>query len=234
MAALRRVALNILTLLQQYFWPKLSIRRLPGWWPATPPGWSRSWPCDDFVNALGVPWTEPPTGRSGRPRKHAGRFDRARIGELPDEGKRLHHAHLHYKPFRKLLQVVFVLNADEDPAVVRKPPTLFAADPEIAPEGICRIHRDRFQIEFNFRDTKQHLELAACHHFHVNAVLAWTQLELRAADRALDRFSMANVKLGNFLELVLQRLFEAVGPDRTLQEYPEALLELGQIEPKPT
>jgi len=28
MAALRRIALNILTLLQQYFWPKLSIRRL--------------------------------------------------------------------------------------------------------------------------------------------------------------------------------------------------------------
>ena len=28
MAALRRVALNILTLLQQYFRPKLSIRRL--------------------------------------------------------------------------------------------------------------------------------------------------------------------------------------------------------------
>ena len=28
MAALRRVALNILTLLKQYFWPKLSIRRL--------------------------------------------------------------------------------------------------------------------------------------------------------------------------------------------------------------
>ena len=52
MAALRRVALNILTLLKQYFWPKLSIRRLPGWWPATPPAWSRSWPCDDFVNAL--------------------------------------------------------------------------------------------------------------------------------------------------------------------------------------
>ena len=52
MAGLRRIALNILTLLKQYFWPKLSIRRLPGWWPETPPGWSRSWPCDDFVNAL--------------------------------------------------------------------------------------------------------------------------------------------------------------------------------------
>ena len=77
--------------------------------------------------------------------------------------------------------------------------------------------------------------------FHVNAVLAalaWTRLELRhAAQRALDRFSMANVKLRNFLELVLARLLEAVGPDRTLRKCPEvlqALLDLGQIEPQPT
>ena len=143
---------------------------------------------------LWVPWTEPPTGR---PRKYAGRFDRADIPALPtvdleDEGRRLHHAQLYYKPFKRLLRVVFVLDID--------------ADPEMAPERIYRIYRDRFQIEFNFRDAKQHLGLAACqartadrHHFHVNAVLAalaWTRLELRhAADRALDRFSMANVKL---------------------------------------
>ena len=50
--ALRRIALNFLTLLQQYFWPNMSIRRLPGWWPETPRDWNRSWPCDDFVNAL--------------------------------------------------------------------------------------------------------------------------------------------------------------------------------------
>ena len=203
--------------------------------------------------ALWVPWTGPPTGRPGRPRKYAGRFDRTRIGalpavELPDEGKRLYHAQLHYKPFQRLLRVVFVLDAHADPAEARKPTTLFATDPEMAPERIHRIHRDRFQIEFNFRDAKQHLGLAACqartaarHHFHVNAVLAalaWTRLELRhAAQRALDRFSMANVKLGNFLEMVLARLLAAVGPDRTLRKCPEALrtlLELGQIEPKPT
>ena len=160
--------------------------------------------------ALWVPWTGPPTGRPGRPRKYAGRFDRTRIGELPavelpDAGRRLHHAQLYYKPFGKLLGVVFVLDADEDPAEARKPTTLFATDPEMAPERIHRIHRDRFQIEFNFRDYRQHLGLAACqartaarHHFHVNAVLAalaWTRLELRhAAARALDRFSMANAK----------------------------------------
>lgn len=51
---------------------------------------------------LWVPWTEPSTGRPGRPRKDAGRFDRANLGELPDEGKRLY-----YKPVQKLLRVVF-------------------------------------------------------------------------------------------------------------------------------
>ena len=203
--------------------------------------------------ALFVPWTEPPTGRPGRPRKYAGRFDRTRIGELPaveppDEDKRLYHAQLYYKPFKQLLRVVFVLDADEDPAAVRKPTALFSTDPEMDPERMYRIYRDRFQIEFNFRDAKQHLGLAACqartaarHHFHLNAVLAalaWTRLELRhAAQRALDRFSMANVKLKNFLAMVLQRLLAAVGPDRTLRKCPEALqalLNLGQIEPKPT
>ena len=163
---------------------------------------------------LWVPWTAPPTGRPGRPRKYAGRFDRADIPADPEEAR---------------------------------PVTLFATDPEMAPERIYRIYRDRFQIEFNFRDAKQHLGLAACqartadrHHFHVNAVLAalaWTRLELRhAADRALDRFSMANVKLKSFLQLVLDRLFDTDGLGRTLQKYPQALqalLDLGQIEPPP-
>lgn len=73
---------------------------------------------------------------------------------------------------------------------------------------------DRFPIEFNFRDAKQHLGLAA--------------------GQALARFSMANVKLKAFLELVLARLFTWDGLDRTLRKYPEALLVLGPIEPKPT
>ena len=180
------------------------------------------------------PYTGLPRKGPGRPRKYAGRFDRADISalpaiDLPDEGRRLHPAQLYYKPFQCLLQVVFVLDAD--------------ANPEMEPERIYRIHRDRFQIEFNFRDAKQHLGLADCqarHHFRVNAViaaLAWIRLELRhAADRVLERFSMVNVKLKSFLELVLNRLFDTDGLGRTLQKTPEALqalLDLGQIEPQP-
>ena len=85
--------------------------------------------------ALWVPWTGPPAQVRGvlRPR--------------------LHHAQLYYKPFKRPLRVVFVLDAD--PAAEAKPTTLFAADPEMAPAHIHRIHRDRFQIEFNFCDAKQ-------------------------------------------------------------------------------
>ena len=87
--------------------------------------------------------------------------------------------------------MVFVLEADADPAEATRPTTLFATDPEMAPERIYRTCRDRFPIECNFRDAKQHLGLTAGqartadrHHFHVNAVLAaltWTRLELRHA-----------------------------------------------------
>ena len=154
---------------------------------------------------LWVPCTGLPRKGPERPRKYAGHFDRVGIPDLPKEGRRLHHVQLICKPFQCQLRVVFVLDANTDPEEAR-PGTLFATDPEIAPERIYRIYRDRFQIEFNFRDAKQHLGLAACqartgarHHFHVNAVLAVqarTRLELRhAADRALDRFSMVNVKL---------------------------------------
>ena len=118
--------------------------------------------------ALWVSWIGPPrsTAPASAARGRAGGRGQAAVPRTTA---------LH-KPFQKLLRVVFVLDADADPAVEAKPTTLFVTDQEMAPE---RIYRDRFQIEFNFRDTKQHLGLAACqvctaarHHFHVNAVLA--------------------------------------------------------------
>ena len=52
---------------------------------------------------LWVPYTGWPRKGPGRPRTYAGRFDRAGIPDLPavdleDEGRRLHHAQLYYKP----------------------------------------------------------------------------------------------------------------------------------------
>ena len=81
-------------------------------------------------------------------------------------------------PSSALLRVVFVLDINADLEEAR-PVTFFGTASEMAPEQVYRIYRDRFQIKFNFRDAKQYLRLAACqgcteacHHFHVNAVLA--------------------------------------------------------------
>lgn len=104
----------------------------------------------------------------------------------------------------------------------------------MVPAQVYRLCRNRFRIEYNFLDAKQHLGLVtarpapqARHDFHVNAVLAvltWARLKLRhAADQALDRYSMTNVKLESFLQLVLARLFETDRLRHSLQKYPSVL-----------
>ena len=106
------------------------------------------------------------------------------------------------------------LDIDADPEDAR-PVILFATDPddpEMAPEQVYRIYRDRFQIEFNFRDAKQHL--------------------------GLDHFSMTNVKLKSFLEsfleLVLHRLFDTDGAGPDPAKIPGGPAgTVGQIEPQP-
>ena len=119
-----------------------------------------------------------------------------------------------------LLSVVFVLDIDAAPEEEVRPVTFFATDPEIAPEQIYRMYRDRFQIEFNFRNAKQHLGLAACqdrtgarYHFHVNAVLA--ALAWKTGVGPTFRHGRA-------------------GPDpATIPGGPQALLDLDQIESPP-
>lgn len=56
------------------------------------------------------------------------------------------------------------------------------------------------------------------------ADLTWVRLKLRhATARALERFSMVNVKLRAFLQLVVARLFATNGLGCSLQKYPAAL-----------
>ena len=135
--------------------------------------------------ALFVPWTEPPTGRPGRPRKYAG-FDRARIGELlssSGRGQAADHAQLYYKPFKKL--VVFVLRGRGSRRGDGRPPCS-APTPRWSRNGF--IAYTAVSRSSSTSDAKQHLGLAASrpaagHHFHVLSALAWTRLELRHAAR---------------------------------------------------
>ncbi len=75
-------------------------------------------------------------------------------------------------------RVVYVRPRGADPQT-QESVRLYSTDLKLVPERLFRIYRARFQIEFAFRDTQQHLGLhhgqarsQARRHFHFNIVFA--------------------------------------------------------------
>jgi hypothetical protein len=96
---------------------------------------------------------------------------------------------------------------------------LYSTDPELAPARLFRFYRARFQIEFAFRDAKQHLDLNDCQartqakqHFHFNTVFAalfWARLQARhQAEGPLGPFSLRNLKRRN-CEAEIHKIIDA-------------------------
>ena len=88
---------------------------------------------------------------------------------------------------------------------------LYSIDSERVPARLFRLYRSRFQIEFAFRDVKQHLGLNDCQarsqdkrHFHGNRVFAalfWACRQARLqAEHPLGPFSLRYLKRSNFEE----------------------------------
>lgn len=175
----------------------------------------------DFV--LRHPYTGPHPRRPGRRRQFDGSFDRHAPARLdctpwPDEDLDLYHGVLHSRAWQGWLRVVYVLPHGADPAAVEGM-LLYSSDTKLAPKRLVRLYRARFQIEFVFRDAKQHLGLHDCQaraqaklHFHFNLVFAtyfWMRLQARATrDRPRDRFSLHQIKRSNHEREMYQR-FEA-------------------------
>ena len=98
--------------------------------------------------------------------------------------------------------MVHVLPRGADPET-KEGVLLYSTDLDLEPERIFRFYGARFQIEFAFRDAKQHLGLhhgqarsQARQHFHFNIVftaLFWARLQARLrAERPLGPFSLRN------------------------------------------
>ena len=154
---------------------------------------------------LRFPYTGPHERRPGRKRQFDGCFDRrdpARLARttLKKEKVDLYHGRLHSKTWQCWLRVVHVLPRGADPQT-KEGVLLYSTDLDLAPERIFRFYGARFQIEFAFRDAKQHLGLnhgqarsQARQHFHFNIVFAalfWARLQARLrAERPLGPFSL--------------------------------------------
>ncbi|MYC62557.1 MAG: transposase [Caldilineaceae bacterium SB0661_bin_34] len=159
--------------------------------------------------------------RPGRKRQFDGCFDRrhpARMARTPLKKAKvdLYHAVLHAKAWPCWLQVVYVLPRGADPET-KEGVLLYSTDLDLAPERIFRFYGARFQIEFAFRDAKQHLGLndgqarsQARQHFHFNLVFAalfWARLQARLqAERPLGPFSLRHRKRHKLEEEIHKRI----------------------------
>ena len=166
-------------------------------------------------------YTGPHERRPGRKRQFDGCFDRrnpARMARttLKKEKVDLYHAVLHAKAWQCWLQVVYVLPRGADPQT-KEGVLLYSTDLALGPERIFRFYGARFQIEFAFRDAKQHLGLNDCQarsqaklHFHFNIVFAalfWARLQARLrAERPLGPFSLRDLKRHNLEEEIHLRI----------------------------
>ncbi|MCY4521114.1 MAG: transposase [Caldilineaceae bacterium] len=174
-------------------------------------------------SVLRYPYTGPHERRPGRRRPCDGGFDRhdpARRTRTTrdDEKVDLYHAVRHGQVWPCRMQGVYVLPRGADPqtqeGVLRA-----GTNRDLAPAHLFRIYRARFQIEFAFRDAKQHLGLhhgqarsQAKLHFHFNIVFAARSRACRRArlwaQRPLGPFSLRDIKRYHF-EAEIHKWFAA-------------------------
>jgi len=166
--------------------------------------------------------SEPKTGKRGAPKKYAGRVKTTE----PDMNfftlccnnteLKVYNAIVYCKAFEQNINLsiaVFYKNGKE---IARK--LYFSTDTKMEGMKIVSYYRSRFQIEFLYRDAKQHCGLEDCQarsqnklNFHFNAALTAVNLakmhwlDTRKSDE--DSFSMANFKTLCNNRLLLDRFF---------------------------
>ena len=180
--------------------------------------------------------TEPKTGKRGAPKKYAGKVvaadpDMNYFKPVFQTGKiKVYNAIVYYKAFgRKINLSIAVFYNDNGKEVARK--LYFSTDLEMDGIKIVSYYRSRFQIEFLYRDAKQHGGLEHCQarsknklHFHFNtsltavniAKLHW--LDTRKSDS--ETFSMANFKTLCHNMLLIERFISvfAINPNTAINQ----------------
>jgi hypothetical protein len=188
-----------------------------------------------------------PTGKRGRPTKYAGKvkLDEMDIKHFTlsqeTDDCRVFSAIVWVKAFHRKVALVVC----ESKGSGRKSRRLyFSTDTNLDSITILDYYAARFQIEFLYRDAKQHTGLCDCQardkkklNFHVNASL--TAVNIAKAEHWLSipkeervAFSMANIKTLYHNELLLKRFFCAFGLNpHTLknQHKVKDLLDIGKI-----
>jgi len=183
---------------------------------------------DDAV--LFYPNREPKTGKKGAPKKYEGKVKPAdpdmnffTLCHNTNELK-VYNAVVYCKAFKRMINLSIAVFYKNQKEVARK--LYFSTDLKIDGMKIVSYYRSRFQIEFLYRDAKQHCGLEDCQarsknklYFHFNAALTAVNLAkmhwLDTRKSEAEPFSMANFKTLCNNMLLLNRFFSvfAINPN---------------------
>ena len=164
-----------------------------------------------------------PTGKRGRPKKYDGKIDLKDIDRkyfklvLSNDQTAVYTAIVYSKGFKRNIKLVY-----EQPKSERNKSYLlfFSTDLELGALEILQYYKNRFQIEFLYRDGKQHTGLNDCQarsenklYFHFNASLSAINLAkvehwISVPKQERGAFSMSDVKTMYHNTLLLERFID--------------------------
>ena len=168
-----------------------------------------------------------PTGKRGRPRVYGEKVIHSNIDKkyftLVKEDKQavIHGAIVYSKALKRKIKLVHVLYLNQKNKQIHK--LYYSTDLDLEAMDILDFYQSRFQIEFLYRDGKQHAGLNDCQarsenklDFHFNASLTAINLAKAAHWLSIPKekrksFSMADVKTINHNTLLLDHFFSEFG-----------------------
>lgn len=176
---------------------------------------------------LQYPYLGPKLKRRGRPRKYQGRVNRfaldmAHFTPCLQEGNMIaYQGKVYVKALDRLVKCLIVHITKKDGSV--RAEAFFATDPTMDGAKVLECYRLRFQIEFLYRDAKQHTGLTECQarseqkiHTHINASLTAVSLAKAAhawpgSGQERKVFSLSSIKTQYSNEHLLHRFFAEFG-----------------------
>ena len=164
-------------------------------------------------------------GQMGRPKKYGDRFSvrNPDTTQLPciaqSDDQRIYGGAVYVKSLKRLVKLAIVHELKED-SQLKSVKIFICTDLEFAPQDIWPWYKSRFQIEFLYRDAKQHTGLEDTQsrnkkalEYHFNMSLTAVSIAKVAHHLSIEKnrrgpFSMANIKTQYFNELMIHRVFD--------------------------
>jgi hypothetical protein len=183
---------------------------------------------------------EQKTGK-GRPKKYDGKIDYQNLKMIhftrieENDKNKIYQAIVYSKSLKRDINLVVVYTLKKGKWNHK---LYFCTDLELSAKFVLKYYRTRFQIEFTFRDAKQHTGLNHCQarnekklHFHFNTSLTAINIAkithwLTVPKQEREAFSMADIKTIHHNELLLKRFFSVFAIRPNLHENQKKIEEL--------